>query len=229
MPFVCARYTLASPHEDVLARFEVDEEAAGEPELTRPRYNAAPTQTLPVLISRRGQRALGPMRWGLVPRWAKDARGATRAINARMETLAEKPSFRDALRLRRCVVPADGFYEWRAGARGQRLPLRFQVEGGALFGFAGLWDVWRTPSGDKLATFTIVTVPPNQLVAPIHDRMPAILERAAEAAWLDPEQTDAQAALALLHPFAADHMSATPVSTHVNDVRHDDPACLAPA
>jgi putative SOS response-associated peptidase YedK len=166
-------------------------------------------------------------RWGLVPFWAKDRAIGNRLINARAESLAEKPAYRDSFKKRRCLVVADGFYEWQK-VDGRKQPWLLRLRDGGPFGFAGLWSVWREKaSGDELESCTIVTTSPNELAAPIHDRMPVILPRERHAEWLDPAAEPSSLA-ALLEPFPALKMEAYPVSTWVNAPQHDDRRCVEP-
>lgn len=219
---MCGRYTITDSRR-VAEAFELD---AIEADLSRPRYNIAPTQNVPAVLVRDGARVLVDLHWGLVPSWAKDRTIGARLINARAETLASKPSFRSAFAQRRCLIVADGFYEWaRRGAAKQ--PMYIRVDGGAPFAFAGLYERWRLETPEALASCTIITTEPNMLLKPIHDRMPVILPREAYAAWLDPAQTDPAALAVLLKPFDADWMTAQPVSHHVNSPRHDDKQCIA--
>jgi len=197
------------------------------------RFNIAPTD--PVLAVRFNQetraRSLDPLRWGLVPHWAKDLKIGARLINARAETAASLPAFRDAFKSRRCIVPASGFYEWQK-IRGAKQPYAIVPEGEALFGFAGLWENWRDKAAGQGAewvrTCTILTGEPNELLAPIHDRMPAILPPEAWSAWLGETAASARELQALLKPYPARHMRAYAVSTKVNSVRNDDPSLLEP-
>lgn len=197
------------------------------------RYNIAPTQ--PVLAVRfnpaTGERSLDALRWGLVPHWAKDLSFGARCINARAETLATSPAFRDAFKSRRCLVPAGGFYEWqKTGAA--KTPYAILPEGEPLFAFAGLWENWRDKAQGEAAewvrTCTIVTGEPNALLAPIHNRMPVILAQEAWARWLGEEPAETAALQALLKPFPAERMRAYPIGTRVNSVRNDDVGLLAP-
>ena len=229
---MCGRYSLTTPAEAMQRLFSF---LGPLPNLPA-RYNIAPTQMAPVVRARAAQpgtRELVSLRWGLVPFWAKDATIGSRLINARAEGLAEKPSFRAAVRTRRCLVPADGFYEWQAAAKGKR-PYRIGLAGGTPeamppFAFAGLYERWtKAADGVPLETFTIVTTEANALLRPIHERMPVILPPADHAAWLDPA-TPLEAAMALLRPYPAEAMLAYPISTRVNSVRFDDAACIAPA
>ena len=193
-----------------------------------PRYNIAPTQPVPVV--RRGYTGTfraSLMRWGLIPSWAADPAIGARTVNARSETVASKPSFRESLQMRRCLVPADGFYEWQRGARGKQ-PFCFEVGDGEIFAFAGLWDSWRGPDGQAIETCTILTTTPNDLLAGVHDRMPVILAPEHRDRWLDLSLRDAATAVTLLNPFASKLMRRYPVSMRVNLVANDDPECSAP-
>ena len=213
----------------------------------RPRYNVAPGQPIAAIRERtqaeaRGagesgeesgegsSRHLSLLSWGLVPGWAKDRSIGRRLINARSETAAEKPSFRTALRRRRCIVPADGFYEWSAGGRASsRVPYLFRRRDGALLAIAGLWEEWRDRESDeRVLSCTLLTTEANASVRPVHDRMPVLLEAEDFERWLDPERTDARDVLPLLVPSAPDRLEAIAVSRHVNDPRNDDPGCVAP-
>jgi putative SOS response-associated peptidase YedK len=194
-----------------------------------PRYNIAPTQPVPVIRQHPKEpvRQLALMRWGLVPHWAKDATGAANTINARSETAATKPAFRDPLKLRRCLIPADGFYEWaRKGASKQ--PYCFEVREGELFAFAGLWDGWKNAEGQWVKTCSILTTTPNAVTSALHDRMPVILDPDAYDLWLDPGMQDVAAISELLKPYDARLMRCYPVSTRLNHVANDDEECSQP-
>jgi putative SOS response-associated peptidase YedK len=227
---MCGRYTLTTQDglvEDMEAVLDPD---APKNEWWKPRFNVAPTQDAPVVRLRDGVRSLEMMRWGLVPHWAAPDRNTGKApplmINARVETLQDKPAYRDALARRRCLVPADGFFEWKkdgAGKKATKQAMFIHPDDRGFFAFAGLY----ARAGD-LRSFTIITGPPNPLVAPIHDRMPVILARDAWAAWLDPS-LPADGARALLDVPPAAHWVAEPVSSWVNSADHDDPQCIAPA
>lgn len=220
---MCGRYTLTDPNPDRLrARFGLREsiEIAEQP-----RFNIAPTD--PVLAVRRraeGERDLGRLRWGLVPgRWAE--RGGRPLINARAESLASQPAFAESFRERRCLIPADGFYEWLRDARGKR-PVWIERADGELFAFAGVWAALPAKDGSGvLQSCAIVTCPPNELVRPIHDRMPVILTPRNEAAWLEPEAEEEEL-LALLAPIASAALAMREVSDAVNDVRNDGPELI---
>ena len=172
-----------------------------------PRYNIAPTQAVPVIRqnAKEPRRELSLVRWGLVPSWSKDISGAARMINARAETADKLPAFRDALRFRRCLVPADGFYEWKKSGKGKQ-PYCFEVHDGNLFAFAGLWERWKDPAGKILETCAILTTAPNAVTAAVHDRMPVILNQEGYGLWLDPEMNDARTVAELLKPYGASLM-----------------------
>lgn len=219
---MCGRYTLSTPGAAVAELLELEE----APELA-PRYNIAPTQQSPVVRLAGGRRILEHMRWGLVPYWAAEPGIGNRMINARSETVADKPAFRDSFRRRRCLVPADGFFEWRSTPSSKQ-PYLFRLTGGGPFAFAGLWDRWVPHEGPPIESFTILTTRPNALVQPIHDRMPVIVSPAHHRLWLDPQQTERAGLSAVLQPLAAGEMTAFPVSTAVNRPAHDEPECVAP-
>jgi putative SOS response-associated peptidase YedK len=194
-----------------------------------PRYNVAPTQDAAVVrVGRTRERELVPLRWGLIPSWAKDSAIGNRMINARAETLAEKPAFRESFSERRCLVPADGFYEWEK-MRHRKQPHYVRVGGGQVFAFAGLWERWwDRASGAQRETFTIVTTEPNTLLEPIHNRMPVIIAPDDYDRWLDPENRDAASLSDLLAPYPPERMSAYPVSTYVNKPENEGPECVRP-
>ena len=192
-----------------------------------PRYNVAPTQTVAVVLNESPDR-LSMAQWGLIPSWARDPAIGSQMINARAETLAEKPSFRAALKKRRCLVLADGFYEWRKETDGKiKTPLYIRLASGEPFAMAGLWEMWTSPDGEKRRTCTIVTTFPNELMARIHNRMPVILPREMCADWLD-DSMPALALNAMLKPFSAELMQAYPVSRRVNMPANDDPTLVQP-
>ncbi len=222
---MCGRFTLHHTLEEIEERFAA--EAAGE---AAPRYNIAPTQDI-LVVTQNGARHLEPYHWGLIPSWAKDPGIGNKMINARAETLAEKPSFRTALSRRRCLIPADGFYEWQAAPEGlkTKTPMHIRLQDGELFAFAGLWDEWHTPDGSPLRSCTIITTSPNKVTAPVHDRMPVILRPEDEALWLDTTITQPTDLLPLLIPYPAEFMEAYAVSRQVNAPTVDNPECLAPA
>jgi len=219
---MCGRFVQATPGEVIAEIFGLEE----VPKLA-PRYNVAPTQSAAVVRWRGDRRELAMLRWGLVPSWAKDPSIGARLMNARGETLATKPAFRYALRNRRCVVPATGFFEWQKTATGKR-PYFFYLASGLPMALAGLWEVWQPPEGPVLETFTIVTTQANAKLAPIHDRMPAILDESAIKVWLDPSVREAEALVRLLSPAPESWIGFHPVSRAVNNPQHDAPECIAP-
>ena len=218
---MCGRFTIFADPDRLAERFEASLPADG----LQPRYNAAPTQRLPVILNEVPP-AIQLLQWGLIPSWAKDPAIGSRMINARAETLAEKPSFRAAFKKRRCLVLADGFYEWMKTSGGKQ-PMRIALASGEPFAMAGLWESWHAPDGSLLRTFTIITGEPNELVAPIHNRMPAILLPEHEAIWLD---NAAEPAIwqDILRPYPAQRMAAYPVSRRVNFVGNDDEGLVRP-
>ncbi len=219
---MCGRYVFTNT-DQLQRRFAV----AQLPLDLSPQYNVAPGQTLPVVVAGEAGNAVALMRWGLIPSWSKDPKIGYKMINARAEGVADKPSFRAPLRRQRCLVPASGFYEWRK-AGPTKTPYYIHLKSGELFGFAGLWDRWHDPSGQELHTYTIVTTAPNELMAPIHNRMPVILLRDDEAAWLDPENHDPDLLTALLRPYPAEQLAAYPVSPAVNSVANTGEQLIAP-
>ncbi len=212
---MCGRFTIFADPARLAERFQ----AALPPDGLSPRYNAAPTQQLPVILND-DPPAIQLLRWGLIPFWAKDPSIGSRMINARSETLVDKPAFRAAFKKRRCLVLADGFYEWLQTPQGKQ-PMRITLASGEPFAMAGLWESWDAPDGSLLRTFTIVTGDPNDLVAPIHNRMPAILLPEHEAIWLD-NAAEPAIWLDILRPYPAERMAAYPVSRRVNFVGNDD-------
>ncbi|TBR21669.1 SOS response-associated peptidase [bacterium] len=218
---MCGRYTQTADARTLAGRFRLAKLGVD----VRQRWNMAPGQDAPVVYVDGGRR-LGLHRWGLVPAWAKDPTIGHKLINARADTAPDKPAFRGPFQRRRCLVPADGFYEWRKMGKA-KVPVRFTRSDGAPFAFAGLWDEWTSPEGGTLRTFTVLTTEPNALVAPTHDRMPVILTEAAEDAWLDPGAKTAELR-PLLVPYDASAMRASDASSKVNAPRNDDPSLLVP-
>jgi putative SOS response-associated peptidase YedK len=221
---MCGRFRQTRSQKQLEERFQ----AEGEVEVI-PRFNIAPTQLIPVVRQNPKEpvRELSLVRWGLIPSWAKDASAAARMINARSETAATKPAFQDALKFRRCLVPADGFYEWSRTGKSKQ-PYCFEVNEGELFAFAGIWDRWKGPSGNAVETCSILTTTPNGATSPVHDRMPVILDPDGYDLWLDPGMRDASVASELLRPCDARLMRWYPVSTRINHVANDDKECSAP-
>ena len=219
---MCGRFNLTTPTEGLRALFGFDE----MPNLP-PRYNIAPTQDVAVVRLAGAERrpAFALLRWGLIPAWAKDVSIGSRMINARAETVAEKPAFRNAFRRRRCLIPADGFYEWEKRPDGAKQPWRITLESGAPFAFAGLWEHWSGADGSEVESCAIVTAAAADSVARIHERMPVILEAADFPSWLSGTPEEAQG---LLHSYRGALRSYT-VSSRVNSVRNDDASLLEPA
>lgn len=218
---MCGRFSLIVDASVLAGVFEID-----PPRDLRPRFNIAPTQRIPIVrAGREAPREWAEVRWGLVPSWAKDEKIGARMINARGETVAEKPSFRSAVKSRRCLIPADGFYEW-VKTDGGKQPHYIHFADGRTFAFAGLWERWHKSEGEPLDTCTIITTTPNDLVATLHDRMPVILPPAAFTEWLAPEPLTSDRLQALLAPHPAADMEAYAVSTYVNKPANDDPECV---
>jgi putative SOS response-associated peptidase YedK len=219
---MCGRYKLSQRKQVVEEYFDC---SSDEPDWT-PRYNIAPTQPVPVIRQHPKEpiRELSLMRWGLIPSWAKDASGAARMINARSETAATKPAFRDALKSRRCLIPADGFFEWKRDGKTKQ-PYCFEVNEGALFVFAGLWERWKDPAGNWIKTCSILTTTPNAVTSAVHDRMPVILDPDGYELWLDPGMKNVVAASDLLKPYDAMLMRCFPISSRINSVSNDDAEC----
>ncbi len=222
---MCGRYRLSRRKEIIEEHFET----ADWQDDWAPRYNVAPTQPIPVIRQHPKEpvRELSLMRWGLIPSWSKYSSVAARMINARSESAATKPAFRDPLKFRRCLIPADGFYEWAKTTKG-RQPYCFEVGDGELFAFAGLWDRWKDPSGNWIKTCSILTTTPNAVTAAVHDRMPVILDPENYEVWLDPGMRSTDAASDLLKPFDARLMRCYPVSSRINSVANDDEECSRP-
>ena len=222
---MCGRFTLTEPDVGVLLEtFSLTH----PPEPLPPRYNIAPTQAVATVVNENdGSRVLRLMRWGLIPGWAKDPTIGARMINARSETVAEKPAYRNALKRRRCLIVADGFYEWQKQPGGGKVPMFITLADRQPFGFAGLYEIWTEPeSGASLVTCTIITGPANDRVKPIHDRMPVILPPDAYDRWLDPREMNTGLLTALLQPYPAEQMAAYPVSARVNSPANDDPGLI---
>lgn len=225
---MCGRFTLRTPQQVLVSQFALET----QPTLF-PRYNIAPSQ--PVAVVRQspspeaaGKRELVKLRWGLVPSWAKDPAIGNQMINARSETAATKPAFRSAMRSRRCLIPADGFYEWKKVGK-LKQPYFIRLPDDKPFAFAGLWERWTDPEGRPLETCTILTTDANDLLRPLHIRMPVIVEPADYAAWLDPARTDPEQFRPTFASLTADQLTLTPVSTIVNSPANDDPRCIEKA
>ena len=218
---MCGRYSFAPDLKIVNEHYDI----VANPADVAANYNAAPTQLLPVITSQM-PRKLSLFRWGLVPFWAKDSSIGNKLINARAESVATKPSFRNAFKSRRCLVPADAFYEWKHAAGGKmKIPYRISIKQQPLFSMAGIWEQWENPAGGLLQSFAIITTSANKLVAELHDRMPVILPPEAEQLWLS--DVENKQLLSLLQPFDAWAMEAYPVSTRLNSPRNNSKELIA--
>jgi putative SOS response-associated peptidase YedK len=219
---MCGRYRLTAKERYLRDHFGLETDPPWEP-----RWNIAPSQQIATIRQHPADptRIFGLMRWGLIPYWAKDKSFGLKTINAMSETAGEKPAFRDAIKRRRCLIPADGFFEWKRIGPKEKQPYALGLSTGSLFAFAGLWDRWRDPNNNITESCTILTTPPNSLVADVHDRMPAMLRMEDYEWWLDPGITDAKGVLDCLKPFDARLMKKYPVSTRVNRPENDDEEC----
>ncbi|MCM3086540.1 SOS response-associated peptidase [Bhargavaea ginsengi] len=222
---MCGRFTLYVPYGELIARFGITR--SFEEVDFSPSYNIAPTQQVVAVISDGRENRMGKLRWGLVPGWAKDLKIGSRMINARAETLSEKPSFRQAFERQRCIIPADSFYEWQREGDIRR-PMRIRLKDEEVFGMAGLWETWISPNGEKVHTCTAITTRPNRVMEKIHDRMPVILEKSGEEEWLNPDNRDIESLNRLLVPYDADRMEAYEVSSAVNSPKNNSPELIVP-
>ncbi len=221
---MCGRFTLTADTK------QIQETIPGivVPQDISPRWNVSPQQPIAV-VPNDGKNTLDFFLWGLIPSWAKDPEIGNRMINARAETLTEKPAFRAAFRRRRCLVLADGFYEWRQVPGSKRkIPMYIKLASGKPFAFAGLWEVWHSPDGSVIPSATIITTHPNALMEPIHNRMPVILPQEAYDVWLTTGEQDPELLSSLLKPYPPEEMVAHPVSTLVNDPKNELPDCILP-
>jgi putative SOS response-associated peptidase YedK len=221
---MCGRYRLSRRKQMIEEYFETENEVDWEP-----RYNIAPSQPVGVIRQdpSRPERHFSLARWGLIPSSATDASIGFKTINARAETVASKPAFREAFASRRCLLPADGFFEWRRSGK-EKQPFHFGMQDDSLFAFAGLWDQWKDPTGTVIESCSILTTTPNSLLATVHDRMPVILRQENYDLWLDPGFKDVKTLAEILAPFDATQMRSFPVGTRINAVANDDPDCVAP-
>jgi len=221
---MCGRFVLVADPNAIQQAFNLDPTGVVD---FAPRYNIAPTQMVPVITNEQPKK-LSLLKWGLVPSWAKEEAIGNKMINARADGIAEKPSFRNAFKRRRCIVPASGFYEWQKGDGKAKTPMYIQVKDQDVFAMAGLWEVWNSPQGDEVHTFTIITTDANDFMASIHNRMPVILHKSDYDLWLDPKEVSADKLLPLLRPFEADKMTAYEVSRAVNTPSIDEPDLIQP-
>lgn len=220
---MCGRFTLTVSIEELIDLFGIEQ-------LTfeyHPRYNAAPGQMIATVIGHQGNKRMGQLRWGLIPSWSKDEKIGYQLINAKAETLEEKPSFRESYLRRRCVIPADGFYEWKNTENGKQ-PMRIMMKHKGAFAMAGLYDAWMSPDGRKIHSCAIITTSANALVGEIHDRMPVILRAGDIELWLNREIREASRLNGLLQPYPENEMFAYPVSPAVGNVKNDSPECIMP-
>lgn len=223
MAVMCGRFSRTQGEEELQRRFGFEPEGLE----IAPRYNLAPGQDAGIVVWD-GKRRLRLMRWGLVPSWAKDAKAGYKTINARAETMMQKPLFKALLKGKRCLVLADGYYEWRKQSPDKK-PLRYVLKSREPFAFAGLWDLWHGAEGGELLTFTIVTTRANELIQPAHDRMPVMLKPEHEQAWLDPKFTDAERLSGMLEPYPSELMEGYQVSSACNSPACEGPECIEPA
>lgn len=219
---MCGRYVLTSELDVIQTAFDL----TNVPDSMPPRFNIAPSQPIAV-ITNEDSRTLTFHRWGLIPSWAKDVAIGNKMINARSETVDEKPSFRAAFKRRRCLIPADGFFEWQQ-RDGRKVPMFIHMKDRGVFALAGLWEVWHSPEGDEIRSATILTTEPNSLMADIHNRMPVILPPEAYSTWLAEGDQPANVLKPLFRPYPADKMAAYPVSTFVNRPANDTPETIEP-
>jgi putative SOS response-associated peptidase YedK len=224
---MCGRFTNQYTWEELHALYSLSDVSSPQSNF-QPRYNVAPTDTMPVVRLKDGKRELAVMKWGLVPSSSKDATDGAKMINARAETVAEKPAFRSAFRHRRCLVTADGFYEWQKLSPKEKQPWFITTKNKEPFAFAGLYEWWIPREGARLETFTIITTTPNAVCKPIHDRMPVVLDRAAWKAWLGEELVSPSKLQDMLKPFPADRMECWPVDSRVGNVKNDDAELVKP-
>ena len=221
---MCGRYTQSKSAEIIAKAFQIDNVSD-----IKPRYNIAPTQSVLTVLqpAASANRQSKMLHWGLIPSWAKDRKMGSKLINARAETVAEKPAFRSAFRKRRCLVVADGFYEWQQQEnKKQKQPFYFRLSDGEPFAFAGLWEHWQDATGEEIESCTVLTTEANDLMRPIHNRMPVILEAKNYDLWLDAEATKPELLQPLLHPYPTEEMTAYPVSTAVNKPTNDSAECI---
>jgi len=221
---MCGRFVLMTPGKSLAEHFRLAEEPSLEP-----RYNIAPTQPVAIIEPKAGSslRELKIVRWGLIPFWAKDAKIGARFINARSETASDKPAFRSAFKMRRCLIPADGFYEWKKLEK-DRDPYLVVLASRMPFAFAGLWESWKSPDGELIESCAILTTDANELLRPIHDRMPVILSPTDYELWLNPDPKTIESLKHVLKPFPSEQMIMFPVSGKVNKANYDAPDCVQP-
>ncbi|SOC42365.1 SOS response-associated peptidase [Ureibacillus acetophenoni] len=221
---MCGRFTLFASFEKILEEFDIQQ--AIEEVFYEASYNIAPSQQILSIINDGQKNRMGFLKWGLVPAWSKDEKMASKMINARSETVDEKPSFRKSFYQRRCLIPMDSFFEWKKDGN-SKTPMRITMKDNSLFGVAGLWDTWKSPTGEAIYTCTILTTEPNDLMRGIHDRMPVILSKEQQLTWLDPRIHDKDQLKSLLVPFDAEKMIAYQVSELVNSPKNNSEELIA--
>ena len=221
---MCGRYSLYADYRAILERFDIDEMSFEEEDYSQ-NFNVAPSQQVIAVVNDGTKNRLGFLKWGLVPPWAKDEKIGYKMINARSETAAEKPSFRNAFKKKRCLVVADSFYEWKRTDDG-KTPMRIKLKSGEPFAFAALWESWKSPDGKTVNTCSILTTKANELMETIHERMPVILTKEAEKIWLDPKVRDAEVLGSLLQPFDSNKLEAYEVSDAVNSPKNNGPELI---
>ena len=221
---MCGRFTLHTPDAQIRDAFHLSENSTLK---LKPRYNIAPSQDIPIIRDADTGREMAMTRWGLIPSWSKEIKSKYSTINARVESVAEKPTYRAPFKRRRCLIPADGFYEWKV-VNGNKIPHHIRMRDRGVFAFAGLWDRWEG-EGQTLDSCSIIVMPANEVMKPIHERMPAIIAPAHFGLWLDTRVTDKQEIMQYLTSAPSSQLSAYPVSTRVNSPKNNDERCLQPA
>jgi putative SOS response-associated peptidase YedK len=221
---MCGRFVLEHSPEQLMKVYRL----TSMPDLS-PRYNIAPSQQIAVVRQQKsGDRELSFLQWGLIPSWSKDSATGYKMINARSETVHEKPSFKQAFHARRCIIPASGFYEWQKAGK-EKIPHYIRLRDGDIMSLAGLWERWKSPEGEDLETCTILTTAANSLLKKLHDRMPVILHRAEFDIWLDRDIDDVSRLTEVFHPYPSDQLEEDVVTTDVNSLKNDSPDCIIPA
>ena len=221
---MCGRFTLHTPESQIREAFNLEHT---EPLGLKPRYNIAPSQEIPIIRDTDTGQEMVMARWGLVPHWSKESKSKYSTINARIESITEKPTYRSSFQRKRCLIPADGFYEWKQ-VNGNKVPHHIRMRDGSVFAFAGLWDRWEG-NDDSIESCTIIVMPSNEVMKPIHERMPAIIAPAHYDLWLDTRITDKEEIMQYLTSALSSQLTAYPVSTWVNVPKHDDERCIQPA
>lgn len=221
---MCGRYTITVTLEELLLRYDMYDTYMPR---YSPKYNVAPGQQVMAIVHDGQRNKLGELRWGLIPEWAKDEKMGYQMLNARSETLADKPAFRKPFERKRCLIPADSFYDWK-GTGKHKQPMRIMLRSKELFSMAGLYDTWTSPEGVRISTCTVITTESNEMMKDIHERMPVILPRDKEAVWLDRSMKNVGQLRPLLQPYPSELMMAYPVSSRVGNVRNDDELCIEP-